>query len=66
MDAEDVTGTPRRSEDIAAALNCIRKEIVQNPIGMSKGGEPLVLHYIVIIDALAELLERRLKDKREG
>jgi hypothetical protein len=56
---EDVSGQPRRREDIEAALKCITREIVQNPLAMSKGGEPLVMHYLVIKDALQELLVKR-------
>lgn len=55
----DVTGTPRRLEDVLAALQCVEQEMVRNPMAMSSQGEPLLLHYSVIRDALRELLAHR-------
>lgn len=59
MQFEDVTGTPRPRADIEAALKCIMSEMIKNPMAMSKSGEPLMIHYIVIKDALQELLALR-------
>lgn len=59
MDFEDVTGQPRSREDIEAALKCVLSEMIKNPMAMSKTGEPLMIHYIVIKDALQELLALR-------
>ena len=58
-DMKDVTGTPRPSRDIVAALRCLQNEIVKNPMALAKNGEPLLLHYTVICDVLrAELVNR--------
>lgn len=58
---DDLSGTPRPTSDIVEALRCIETEIVQNPLAMSKQHGPLVIHYIVIRDALIELLAVRAK-----
>lgn len=50
---------PRPREDIEAALRCLQSEVVRNPVAMAKNGEPLTIHYIVVIDALRELLALR-------
>lgn len=55
----DVTGTPRSTCDIIAALKCIENEMVRNPLAMAKDGSPLLIHYTVIRDVLvAELVKR--------
>ena len=59
MEFEDVTGTPRPQRDIEAALYCIKTEMVKNPMAMSKSGEPLMIHYIVIKDAIEGQVEVR-------
>lgn len=59
MEFVDESGKPRPLEQIEAALHCIESEIVRNPLAMSKSGESLLMHYIVIREALRELLQRR-------
>ena len=54
-----MTGTPRSRADIKAAFDCLSSEIVRNPLAMSKDGQPLAMHYIVVRDALSELMQRR-------
>ena len=60
MDMEDVTGQPRPTRDIEAALACITREIVHHPMALAKNGEPLVMHYLVIRDVLREYLTARV------
>lgn len=64
MKIEDVTGTPRRHEDVMAALKCIEQEMVYNPTAMSAKSGPLLLHYSVIRDCLRELLIRREMERK--
>lgn len=45
--------------DIEAALRCIENEMLKNPMGMSKSGEPLLIHYTVIRDVLKDALIRK-------
>jgi hypothetical protein len=59
MEFNDVTGTPRPTRDIEAALRCIESEMIKNPMAMSKTGEPLLIHYTVIRDVLIEVLSKR-------
>jgi hypothetical protein len=59
MTFKDVTGTPRPTRDIEAALRCIESEMTKNPMAMSKTGEPLLIHYTVIRDVLREALKER-------
>jgi len=60
MEFKDVTGTPRPTRDIEAALRCIESEMVKNPLAMSKTGEPLLIHYMVIRDVLIATLKERV------
>ena len=53
---EDARGKPRPREDYQAALDCISSEIVRNPMAMAKDGQPLMIHYIVMIELLKERL----------
>jgi hypothetical protein len=53
---KDMTGTPRSTSDIEAA---IESEMIRNPMAMSKMGEPLLLHYMVIRDVLKAVLKER-------
>jgi len=46
-------------EDVKAALNCIEREIVERPLGLSSRGEPLLMHYIVIREILLAYLAPR-------
>ena len=50
---------PRPRVDIEAALACITREVMTNPMARAKNDEMLVIHYIVIRDALRELLSLR-------
>lgn len=56
---EDVTGKPRPMRDIKAAFDCLRSEIVRNPMALSNDGQPLVMHYLVICDVIRELAKFR-------
>lgn len=56
IEEEEHTGRPRPREDVEAALACITREIVTNPLVMSKTGEPLVIHYLVIREILQAYL----------
>lgn len=58
MEFVDESGN-RPRDQIEAALRCITEECVRNPLAMSKSGEPLLMHYLVIRDALDELLSLR-------
>lgn len=58
---EDATGRPRPTRDIEAALACISNEIVKNPMALSKDGQPLMMHYIVIREVLSEYLAGRAR-----
>ena len=59
VEFEDVSGQPRPIRDIEEALAAITKEVVTNHMGRFKDGTPVVLHYIVIVDALRELIALR-------
>jgi len=52
----DNTGKPRPKEDIEAALKALTTEVVRNPMAILKDGSPALMHYIVVIDAMRELL----------
>jgi hypothetical protein len=56
---EDVTGQPRSNRDVEEALAYVSKQIVTDPMAMSKDGVPRTIHYIVIRAALQELLDLR-------
>jgi len=60
----DVSGTPRPLDQIEGASRCLQSEVVKNPLAMSKDGEPLSIHYIVVVDAMRELVRLRLE--RQG
>ncbi len=55
----DVSGQPRPLDQIEAALRCLQTEVVTNFMAKSKNGEPLVMHYVVVIDALRGLIRLR-------
>jgi len=59
VEFEDVTGQPRPEEDIRAAIECLKSEVIYNPMGMSRSGQPLTIHYVVVLDAMRELLALR-------
>ena len=61
VETVDASGRSRPAEDIRSAISCIEGEIVKNPMAMSKGGEPLLMHYLVVCDALRELLALRAR-----
>jgi len=52
----DKTGEPRSNEEIAEAIQAVRKELV--------GGKPasIMVYYMTISDGLTELLARRKQD----
>jgi len=50
---------PRTNEDIKAAQTAIKQELIMNPIALLKSGMPAAIHYVVIIEALEELLTLR-------
>lgn len=59
LSLKDVTGTPRSERAVQEALDYVTKQLVIDPAGMSKDGVPRAIHYIVIKDALRELLAMR-------
>jgi len=59
IEMKDANGEPRSREDVKAALNCIEREIVERPLGLSSRGEPLLMHYIVIREILLAYLAPR-------
>lgn len=52
---KDVSGEPRPTEDIEAALQAVKEKIVREPMKDPR----MTIHYITIKDALRELLARR-------
>ena len=68
----DVSNAPRSMRDLEDALNTIQTEIVRgNPGAVLKDGTPAVMCYIVVSDALRELIALRnliakLKEKKES
>jgi hypothetical protein len=71
IDMEDTTGTPRPERDIEEALKYVTKQMVIDPMAMSKDGVPRIIHYVVIREALQEVLAVRkllaaARAKKEG
>jgi len=66
MEIEDVTGTPRPDRDVVEAMRFVTEQVVREPMAMTKTGVPYTIHFMVIKDALLELLERRAKEAREA
>lgn len=56
---KDVTGTPRSEREVQEALDYVTKQMIKDPLCRSFEGEPRLLHYVVIRDALRELLAMR-------
>lgn len=56
---EDVTGQPRPTRDIEAALRFVEADMMRDPIRMVEGHGPALIHYAVIRDVLREALARR-------
>lgn len=54
-----MSGQLRSTRDIEEALQFVLREMVQDPVGMTKDGVPRTIYYVVIKDAMRELLERR-------
>lgn len=53
IEMEDVTGRPRPLADLERALRFVEAEIVCNPMRIGpKDTGPVLLHYMVIRDAL--------------
>lgn len=63
MEMRDMSGQPRRQEDIEAALQAVKVWIVKEPLAMGPDGSPRVIHLTVIKDALQELLDLRCEKK---
>lgn len=59
IEMEDISGTPRSERDIREAITFIEREMITNPMAMGSGGVPYLIHYVVIRDALRELLSLR-------
>jgi hypothetical protein len=59
IDMEDATGTPRPERDVLAAIEFATREMMAHPTAMTKEGFPMVMHYIIIREALRELLVLR-------
>jgi len=57
MEIVDKTGEPRSNEDIGEAIDAIKNRLVKGPI------DPIMVFYPTIIDALVELLQRRIVTK---
>lgn len=53
---KDITGQLRSRRDVEDALAFVTREMVLNPLAMSKEGTPVLLHYIVIRDVLRTYL----------
>lgn len=58
-------GSQRPIEDLKEALKAIEREIVLNPLAKLSDGFPATIHYIVIREALLELIDIR-STKRES
>lgn len=59
IEFEDKTGTPRSDAEIREALKHIQREVITNMFATFKDGTPAVPYYIVIIEAMKELLRIR-------
>lgn len=57
MTVKDLSGQPRRDDELIEAKEAIQKELVN-----LKKLEPILIYYPTIIDAINELLERRNKE----
>ena len=57
MEIVDRTGSPRSNQDIGEAIDAIKKELVRGQVN------PAMIFYPTIIDALIELLQRRITTK---
>ena len=57
MTIEDLSGQPRRNDELIEAREAIKKELI-NPKSLA----PILVYYLTIINAIDELLERRSKD----
>jgi len=53
----DRTGEPRSNEDIVEAIEAIKRELVKGQIN------PVMVFYPIVLDALVELLHRRITTK---
>jgi len=60
---EDASGKPRPEDQIIAAREALRREIVTRPLTQLSDGSFAVMHYTVIVEALNELLEKRAAEK---
>jgi len=54
----DKTGEPRTNRELPEACDALKKGFLD-----IKNFTPIILHYPCIIDAIHELLRRRLKDE---
>lgn len=59
LQQEDVTGESRPERDIEAAYTFISREMIARPLALGADGTPALLHYMVIRDALRELVTLR-------
>lgn len=59
IEFEDQSGKPRDVAQIEEALAVIRREVVTNFLAKAKDGTPLIPHYIVIIEALRDVISIR-------
>lgn len=59
LDVKDVTGTPRPEREIIEAIKYLEKQILSDPMAMTKDGQPRLIQYITMKDALKELLMLR-------
>ena len=57
MEIVDRTGEPRSNEDIVEAIEAIKRELVKGQIN------PVMVFYPIVLDALVELLHRRITTK---
>lgn len=67
IDMKDVTGKPDSDADVQSALEYVTKQMIIDPLSMSKDGVPRLMQYTVIRRALQELLalRRLVKAARE-
>ena len=58
MDFEmtDMTGQPRSRRDVEDALRFVEREMLTDPIGMTKDGVPRLIFYMTIRDVLRDYL----------
>jgi hypothetical protein len=60
LEIKDVTGEPRPTRDIEAALRWVEAEMVQNPTRMGPGMTgPAIMHLMVVRDVLRDTLHER-------